>query len=115
MADIGAQKTRFSAIIYVGLAGAAIYSGGWQHLETLTPKQIQSAMYYTITSFIHGVSSLVIPKFVVVILLAKLLNPGRTHKAIIWVLSILYLLMGAIMLVINFAQCSSAAAQWGAS
>ena len=60
-----------------------------------------------------GVTSFTIPKFAVIILLAKILSPGRWHKMFMWVISILYLLMSAGMLVINFAQCTPAAAQWG--
>ncbi|KAK4164049.1 hypothetical protein QBC43DRAFT_289282 [Cladorrhinum sp. PSN259] len=98
---------------YLGLAGTAIAYGGGRHLMTLSPDNIQSALFFIIISFVPGVSGFVIPKFAVVILLAKLLNPGRTHRIIMWVISVSYFLMMIGMLVINFAQCTPAAAQWG--
>ncbi len=70
-------------------------------------------MYYIIISFVPGVTAFVWPKVAVTILLARILNPGQVHKAFMWIASVLYVLMGAIMLVINFAQCTPAAAQWG--
>jgi len=101
------------SFIYVGLASLAIRNGGGRHAATLTPEQITSAVYYTVISFVPGVSSFVIPKLAVVILLAKLLNPGAAHKAIMWAISALYLGLGVGMLIINFVQCNPPAAQWG--
>ncbi|KAK4223429.1 hypothetical protein QBC38DRAFT_52011 [Podospora fimiseda] len=98
---------------YLGLAGAAIAYGGGRHVQTLSPGDVQNALFFIIISFVPGVSGFVIPKFAVVILLAKLLNPGRTHRMIMWVISVLYFLMMIGMLVINFAQCTPAATQWG--
>lgn len=72
-----------------------------------------NAIKYTVISFVPGVTSFTIPKFAVVILLAKLLNPSRKHVMFMWVVSTLYLLMAAAMLAINFGQCTPAAAQWG--
>ncbi|KAK3324941.1 hypothetical protein B0H66DRAFT_107629 [Apodospora peruviana] len=101
------------SISYVGVAAVAISYGGGRHVAILDPADVTMAVKYTVISFVPGVSSFIIPKFAVVILLAKLLNPGRIHKTIMWVVSILYLLLAAGMLVINFAQCTPAAAQWG--
>lgn len=101
------------SIAYVILASRAIAYGGGRHLLTLPQEDVPKAIYYTVVSFVPGVSSFTIPKFAVVILLAKVLNPGRIHKTIMWIISVLYLLMSAGMLVINFAQCTPAAAQWG--
>jgi len=82
-------------------------------MDTLTPDQITKAVYYTVISFVPGVSSFVIPKVAVVILLAKLLNPRSMHLAFMWIVSGLYLALGLGMLVINFVQCNPPAAQWG--
>lgn len=100
------------SLAYVGVSAAAIRYGGGRHMDTLPPEDIPKAIYYTVVSFVPGVSSFTIPKFAVVILLAKLLDPGVWHKRFMWLISILYLLMSAGMLAINFAQCSPASAQW---
>ena len=97
----------------MALTGIAISYGSGRHLATLPPEDTSHAVYYTVVSFVPGVTSFTIPKFAVIILLAKILSPGRWHKMFMWVISILYLLMSAGMLVINFAQCTPAAAQWG--
>ncbi len=60
-----------------------------------------------------GVTSFVAPKFAVIILLAKLLNPSRIPVVCMWMMSVIYLLLTVGMLTINFAQCNPAAAQWG--
>lgn len=54
-----------------------------------------------------------VPKFAVVILLAKILNTGKVHQRIMWVVSVVYFLIVLGMVVINFAQCTPAATQWG--
>jgi len=97
----------------VGLAAVAIQNGGGRHASTLTPAQITSAVYCTVVSFVPGVLSFIIPKFAVVILLAKLLNPSRKHIIVMWTVSLLYFTLAMGMLVINFVQCQPAAAQWG--
>ncbi|KAK4651098.1 hypothetical protein QC762_0089170 [Podospora pseudocomata] len=99
-------------IIYVGLAGATISHGGGRHLDTLSQEDVKKALYYTVISFVPGVSSFTIPKFAVVVLLRKLLNPGRAHRIVMWIVSIIYGLLALGMLVINFAQCTPARAQW---
>jgi hypothetical protein len=79
----------------------------------LPPEDVRKAIYYTVVSFVPGVASFVIPKYAVVILLVKVLSPGRWHKTFMWVISVMYFLLAAGMLAINFAQCTPAAAQWG--
>ena len=95
------------------MAGAAVHFGGGRHIATLEPRQITNVIKLTVIGFVPGVTSFVFPKFAVVILLAKLLNPSRIHVICMWVASVVYLLLIAGMLTINFAQCTPAAAQWG--
>jgi hypothetical protein len=97
---------------YIGFATEAIKAGGGRHVATLTPDQISRAVFMTVVSFVPGVTSFMVPKFAVVILLAKLLNPGRVHKTVMWIVSTIYFLLVAGMLTINFAQCSPAEGQW---
>jgi hypothetical protein len=109
---IGPSFSQLLSVSYVALAAVAIKYGGGRHLATLPPEDIPKAIYYTVVSFVPGVTSFTIPKFAVVILLAKILDPGRWHRMSMWVISTSYLLLSAGMLVINFAQCSPASAQW---
>lgn len=95
------------------MGAAAVHSGGGRHIATLQPWKISSVIKLTVMSFVPGVTSFVVPKFAVVILLAKLLNPSRIHIICMWIMSVIYLLLTAAMLAINFGQCTPAAAQWG--
>ena len=95
------------------MGAAAVYYGGGRHIATLKPSQVTHVIKLTVISFVPGVTSFVAPKFAVVILLAKLLNPSRIHLVCMWVMSVVYLLLTVGMLTINFAQCTPAAAQWG--
>jgi len=81
----------------------------------LDPPMRVKAIYYIVVSFVPGVSAFIVPKFAVVILLARLLNPSKWHRRFMWVVSVIYGLLGISMLVINFVQCNPPAAQWGAA
>jgi hypothetical protein len=82
-------------------------------MTTVPQEDVGHAMHYTILSFIPGILSFSIPKFAVIILLAKLLDPGRWHRILMWIISILYLLLSVGMVVMNIARCRPVAAQWG--
>lgn len=112
LADACLLGSQLLSISYVALAAVAISYGAGRHLATLPPEDASKAIYYIVVSFVPGITSFVLPKFAVVILLAKILQPSRWHRIVMWVVSMLYLLLSAGMLVINFAQCSPAAAQW---
>lgn len=79
----------------------------------LTPEAASASVYYIIIGFLFGVFSFTIPKFAVLILLSKILDPGAIHKRVMWVVSVLYSLLALGMIVINFAQCDPPAKQWG--
>ncbi|KAM7203882.1 hypothetical protein V8F33_001853 [Rhypophila sp. PSN 637] len=99
-------------IWYVGMSGAAVHYGGGRHIMTLKPEDTTQVIKLTVISFVPGVTSFVLPKFGVVILLAKLLNPPRLHIIFMWIISVIYGLMTIAMLSLNFGQCTPAAAQW---
>jgi len=98
---------------FVGMGSAAVYYGGGRHLFALKPENLGMVLKLTVISFVPGLSSFMFPKFAVVILLAKLLNPSKPHKYFMWGISVFYTLMIIVMLTLNFAQCTPAAAQWG--
>jgi len=99
--------------VYVGMGAAAVSWGGGKHQEALTMPDFFMIIKLTTISFAPGLSSFMFPKFAVVILLAKLLNPSRLHLRIMWAISITYFLMIVAMLALNFGQCTPAAAAWG--
>lgn len=58
--------------------------------------------------------SFTLPKFAVVILLVKILDPGRWHRQVMGFVSIFYFLTSVITIVLIWAHCTPAAAQWDA-
>ncbi|KAK4096009.1 hypothetical protein N658DRAFT_528045 [Parathielavia hyrcaniae] len=101
-------------IVYVGLDGVAISHGAGRHIETLSEEEIAAALYYAIIAVVPGILSFTLPKFAVVILLVQVLNPGRWHRAFLWIISIVYLLLSVGGIILTFVQCTPAASQWGA-
>ncbi|KAK0745694.1 hypothetical protein B0T18DRAFT_428801 [Schizothecium vesticola] len=114
--DVGDWLVIISMVLgfwYLAMAGAAVHYGGGRHMGSLSPTQATNVIKITVISFVPGVTSFVVPKFAVVILLAKLLNPSRIHIYIMWIICVIYSLLIVGMLTINFAQCTPAAAAWG--
>jgi hypothetical protein len=70
-------------------------------------------MKYLLLSFEPGIVLFAAPKFAVVILLVKILHPGRRHIIVLWIVSLAFAAMLVGNLVLNLAQCTPAAAQWG--
>lgn len=101
------------SVAYIALTAVAISYGGGKHSISLEPYEISQAILFVLIAFIPGLLSFTIPKFAVVILLSKILNPGPMHRTIMWIVSIAYGLLVVVTLIINFAQCSPAATQWG--
>ncbi|KAK3335272.1 hypothetical protein B0T19DRAFT_351385 [Cercophora scortea] len=100
------------AWVCVSLSVEAVRSGVGRHMDTLDVDQMQSALKFTIFGFVPGIMSFALPKFAVVSLLTRLLNPSRTHRIFLWVMAALCqtLLLGCV--IILFAQCSPSRAQW---
>jgi hypothetical protein len=103
-----------AGIVYFALVAVASSYGFGKHAATLSPGDIQQANKYLIISFEPGILLFSVPKFAVVILLVKILHPGRVHLVILWAVSIVYGILLVGQLVINLAQCTPVAAQWGA-
>ena len=91
----------------------AVEYGAGRHVSALRPDQIQHAIFYTMVTSCPGIMAFTIPKFAVVILLARLLNPGRWHRLAMWVVSVVYFLSSVVTIVLVWVQCTPAAAQWG--
>ena len=91
----------------------AVHHGAGRHTDVLTPAAASASVYYILIAFVFGVFSFSVPKFAVLILLTKILDPGVNHRRVMWVISVVYSLLAAGMVVINYAQCEPASKQWG--
>jgi len=102
------------AIAYFALIVLATSYGLGKHMATLSPDDFQRALMFLILSFELGILLFATPKFAVVILLFQILHPGPRHTIVLWVVSVAFAIMLVGNLVVNLAQCTPAAAQWGA-
>lgn len=100
-------------MLYLALTSVSVSYGFGRHMATLPPDNIRRAIKFLIISFEPGILLFSMPKFAVVILLFKILHPGPRHRVVLWVISVLFGIMMVGNLVLNLAQCSPAAAQWG--
>lgn len=100
-------------IAYFTLTAVATSYGFGRHMAVLPPADVQQAMKYLIISFEPGIVLFSMPKFAVVILLVKILHPGPRHLVILWTVSIAFAVLMVGNMVVNLAQCTPAAAQWG--
>ncbi|TKW51445.1 hypothetical protein CTA1_3481 [Colletotrichum tanaceti] len=96
----------------VGLEIWAIRCGNGRHADTLSQQQQSAATLSTISGFPPNVLAYTVPKFAVVALLVRILNPGRVHRMVLWSLAAVCLVLVSLCIIILFAQCSPTYAQW---
>lgn len=100
------------AWICVGMTIASIHYGFGKHFDVLTLDEKQQMIKWTFFSFTPSILAFTIPKFAVVSLLTRLLNPSRWHRVFLWVLvgTCQVAILGCA--IILFAQCTPSRAQW---
>ncbi|KAL2017579.1 hypothetical protein VTK56DRAFT_1952 [Thermocarpiscus australiensis] len=96
----------------VGLSIEAVRWGNGKHFDLLDLDAKQGAIKYTIFAFPPGILSFSLPKFAVVSLLTRLLNPSRWHRIFLWALAGVCNLILIGCVIILFAQCDPSASQW---
>lgn len=91
---------------------ASIHYGFGKHASVLGLHDTQQMIKWTFFSFTPSILAFTIPKFAVVSLLTRLLNPSRWHRVFLWVLvgTCQVAILGCA--IILFAQCTPSAAQW---
>ncbi|KEZ39112.1 hypothetical protein SAPIO_CDS10502 [Scedosporium apiospermum] len=90
----------------------AVSSGNGKHFAILNDKQKSGAILWTIVGFCPGIMSFGVPKLAVIHLLTRLMNPSRIHRIFLWFLGTLCILSLLGCVVVLFAQCTPARAQW---
>ncbi|KAI0153242.1 integral membrane protein [Xylariaceae sp. FL1272] len=94
------------------LSTISVNSGDGKHFATLTTHQQEASILWTTAGFCPGVFSFGLPKLAVVVLLTRLLNPGRLHAAFLWFLGITTILVLAATVGVLVGRCQPAQAQW---
>ncbi|KAK1545825.1 integral membrane protein [Colletotrichum paranaense] len=90
----------------------AIRCGNGRHADTLSQEQQSAAILSTTSGFPPNVLAYTIPKFAVVALLVRILNPGRMHQVLLWGMATGCLVLVSLCIIILFAQCTPTHAQW---
>ncbi|EGO55971.1 hypothetical protein NEUTE1DRAFT_112432 [Neurospora tetrasperma FGSC 2508] len=100
------------AWICVGMTIASVYHGFGRHFDVLPLDGKQQMIKWAFFSFTPSILAFTIPKFAVVTLLTRLLNPARWHRVFLWVLvsTCQVAILGCA--IILFAQCTPSRAQW---
>ncbi|KAI8300770.1 hypothetical protein K4K59_001342 [Colletotrichum sp. SAR11_240] len=99
----------FLSYITVGLEIWAVQSGNGRHVATLSTQQQSAAVLSTISGFPPNVLAYTVPKFAVVALLVRILNPGRVHRIVLWSLATICLILVLLCIIILFTPSR---AQW---
>ncbi|KXH65361.1 integral membrane protein [Colletotrichum nymphaeae SA-01] len=90
----------------------AIRCGNGRHADTLSQEQQSAAILSTISGFPPNVLAYTVPKFAVVALLVRILNPGKMHQVVLWGMATGCLVLVSLCIIILFAQCKPTHAQW---
>lgn len=100
-------------MLSVAFIAVDVSYGVGRHADTVPLEDLRHATLFTMMTSTLGISSFAIPKFAVLILLVKIVNPGPRHKVLMWCISIVYSLLSIGTIVIIWAQCTPTAVQWG--
>ncbi|KAH8175239.1 integral membrane protein [Sarocladium implicatum] len=102
----------FFAYLSTCLTMVAIENGNGRHSDTLTITQQENVRLYTIAAFCPGVISFGLPKFAVVDLLTRLMNPSKWHRRFLWGMCIVCLLTLLATIGTLLGQCTPTRAMW---
>lgn len=86
--------------------------GNGRHFPFLSTEQQEDVIFWTIVGICPGVLSLALPKFAVVSLLSKLLNPKKYHRWFLWALAIICTLSMFAVMGTLLGQCQPMESQW---
>lgn len=86
--------------------------GNGKHIAVLTTEQQQGVVLYTTVAFCLGIMSFSIPKLAVVSLLTRILNPGRFHKWVLWIMVVWAQLSFLAAISILLGRCKPLRSLW---
>lgn len=108
----GADKAQACAILSTAMTVVAVRHGNGRHYQTLTIEQQEQVRLWTLAAFCPGVMCFGLPKFAVVSLLTRLLNPSRWHRWFLWGMTIWCLLTLFATVGTLLGQCTPTKAMW---
>lgn len=100
------------AFVSTALCQLAVDNGSGRHMGFLTKEQQEKTIFWVIVGISPGVLSLALPKFAVVSLLSKLLNPHKYHRWFLWFLATVCVLSMFVVIGTLLGQCQPMRSQW---
>ncbi|KAK8119931.1 uncharacterized protein PG998_004557 [Apiospora kogelbergensis] len=101
--------------VSVAFGVLAVKSGNGKHFIVLSTEQKEGVIFWTMVGFVPGIFSFAIPKFAVVVLLCRLLEPSRLHRIVLWAMTGLCVTVLTSCIFTLFFQCSPPSSQWNFS
>ncbi|KAK3372685.1 hypothetical protein B0H63DRAFT_564062 [Podospora didyma] len=86
--------------------------GNGRHFDALTLEEKSNAILLVSISFLPGILSFAFPKFAVVALLCRLLNPHRWHRIFLWCWTSFVLVVIVVGPLLHFTACIPSRALW---
>lgn len=102
----------FCAYLSSAMTVVAVKHGNGRHYQTLSIEQQEQVRLWTIAAFCPGVMCFGLPKFAVVTLLTRLLNPSRWHRWFLWGMTVWCLLTLFATVGTLLGQCTPTKAMW---
>ncbi|KAJ0140866.1 hypothetical protein CTA2_1617 [Colletotrichum tanaceti] len=99
----------------VATLAVAVSHGYGRHSDTLSPEQKSKAILWSLAGYPPGLLSFGLPKPAVVVLLTRILNPGKWHKRFLWAVAVVCVANLFGFMAIIFGQCQPVRAQWDSS
>jgi hypothetical protein len=91
---------------------AVVSFGNGKHITLLTTEQQQGVLLWTTIAFCLGIMLLSIPKLAVVSLLTRILDPGRFHKWLLWIMVIWCQMSFLAAISILLGRCKPLRSMW---
>lgn len=99
-------------LIYAVFVEVGVKAGLGRHPYYLGPAQTSVATHWSTIAFTPGPVAFAVPKLSVAILLARLLNPSKVQRYIMYTLSIATTIGSCLVVILLWHQCSPAEKLW---
>ncbi|RYP48530.1 hypothetical protein DL768_005609 [Monosporascus sp. mg162] len=94
------------AWLTVGFQVMSVRAGNGKPTDMLTPEEKAGVMRWSLPGFVLGTLSITMPKFAVVALLTRILDPSLVHRVFLWCLVGVCLIQLTVAHVLSFIKCS---------
>ncbi|KAK3312111.1 hypothetical protein B0H66DRAFT_486236 [Apodospora peruviana] len=98
--------------IAIGMSVEGARWGNGRHFDALTLEEKSQSILLVSASFVPSLLSFGLPKFAIVALLCRLLNPARWHRIFLWCWTSFVLACVLVGPLLHFTTCSPSRALW---